>query len=102
LPRCFEVLRVRMELELEHGTREYIQVLRLLETRSVQDLTTAVEKALRHQVHTKDGLAQFLPDCPPWRQTSFDLAGRPHLRLVQVSTADLREYASLLGRGGEA
>jgi hypothetical protein len=102
VPRCFEVLRVRMEMELEHGTREYIQVLRLLETRSVQDLTTAVEKALRHQVHTKDGLAQFLPDGPPWRQTSFDLAGRPHLRLVQVSTADLREYASLLGRGGEA
>lgn len=102
LPRCFEVLRVRMEMELENGTREYIQVLRLLETRSVPDLTTAVEKALRYQVHTKDGLAQFLPDGPPWRQTSFDLAGRPHLRLVQISTADLREYASLLRRGGDA
>jgi len=68
----------------------------------VPDLTAAVEKALRHHVHTKDGLAQFLPDCPPWRQTTFDLAGRPHLRLVQVSTADLRAYASLLGPGGEA
>jgi transposase len=102
LPRCFEVLRDRMEVELENGTREYIQVLRLLETRSVQDLTTAVEKALRHHVHTKDGLAQFLPDGPLWRQTTFNLAGRPHLRLVQVSTADLRAYACLLGTGGEA
>jgi len=91
-----------MEVELENGTREYIQVLRLLETRSVQDLTAAVEKALRHRVHTKDGLARFLPDGSPWRQTTFDLAGRPHLRLVQVSTADLRAYACLLGTGGEA
>jgi hypothetical protein len=53
-------------------------------------------------VHTKDGLAQFLPDGSPWRQTTFDLAGRPHLRLVQVSTADLQAYACLLGTGGEA
>ena len=31
LPRCFAVLRDRREAQLEHGTREYIQVLRLLE-----------------------------------------------------------------------
>ena len=66
------------------------------------DVTAAVEQALRHHVHTKDGLAQFLPDRPPWRQTTFDLAGRPHLRLVQVAPADLRVYAGLLGSGGQA
>jgi hypothetical protein len=76
--------------------------LRLLETRSVPDLTAAVEKALRHHVHTKDALTQFLPDGPPWRQTTFDLTGRPHLRLVQISTADLQAYGCLLGQGGQA
>ena len=65
-------------------------------------VTAAVEKALRHHVHAKDGLAQFLPDGPSWRQTTFDLAGRPHLRLVQVASADLGAYACLLGTGGQA
>ncbi len=99
LPRCFAVLRDRMEAQLEHGTREYIQVLRLLETHSVPDLTVAVEQALRQQVHTRDGLVQFLPDGTPWRQTTFTLSGHPHLRLVQISQADVREYTQLLGQG---
>jgi transposase len=102
LPGCFAVLRDRMEAQLEHGTREYIRVLRLLETHRMADVTAAVEKALRHHVHTKDGLMQFLPDGPSWRQTTFDLAGRPHLRLVQVASADLGAYARLLGQGGQA
>jgi transposase len=102
LPHCFDVLRRRMETELEHGTREYIAVLRLLETYSIKQLTTAVEKALRHRVGTKDGLAQFLPGTVPWRQTAFPLAGGKHLRLVQISKADVRQYAALLGRGGVA
>ena len=102
LPGCFAVLRDRMEAQLEHGTREYIRVLRLLETHQMADVTAAVEKALRHHVHTKDGLTQFLSDGPSWRQTTFDLAGRPHLRLVQVAPADLGSYARLLGTGGQA
>ncbi len=102
LPRCFDVLRGRMESELDRGTREYIGVLRLLEAYSVQQLTAAVEKALRHRVHTKDGVAQFLSGSRPWRQTTFKLAGRDHLRLVKVSKADVREYTTLLGHGGAA
>lgn len=102
LPHCFDVLRRRMEAELEHWRREYIAVLRLLETYSIQQLTTAVEKALRHRVGTKDGLAQFLPGTVPWRQTAFPLVGGKHLRLVQISKADVRQYATLLGHGGVA
>ena len=101
LPGCFAVLRDRMEAQLDHGTREYIGVLRLLETHRLADVTAAVEQALRHHVHTKDGLTQFLPDGPSWRQTTFDLAGRPHLRLVQVAAADLGAYTRLLGQGGQ-
>ena len=41
LPRCFEVLRSRMESELDRGTREYIGVLRLLESHTTQQLTAA-------------------------------------------------------------
>lgn len=41
-------------------------------------------------MHTKDGLTQFLPNGSSWRQITFGLAGRPHLRLLQVVPADLR------------
>ena len=102
LSPCFDVLRRRMEAQLEHGRREYIAVLRLLETHSMTQLTRAVEKALRHRVLAKDGLAQFLPNTVPWRQTAFGLAGGKHLRLVQIAKADVRQYAALLGRGGVA
>ena len=57
LPGCFEVLQRRMEWELNHGRREYIQVLRLLELYSIAQLTAAVEQALRRRIHTKDGVA---------------------------------------------
>jgi len=102
LPQCFEVLRNRMESQLEHGTREYIGVLRFLETWSLKELTTAVEKALRLQVHTRDGIEQFLPQHKPWGQTTFKLAGREHLRYVQIAKADIKDYACLLGKGGVA
>ena len=102
LSPCFDVLRCRMEAQLEHGRREYIAVLRLLETHSMKQLTKAVEKALHHRVCTKHGLAQFLPHAVPWRQTAFGLAGGQHLRLVQIAQADVRQYAALLGRGGVA
>ena len=100
LPHGFEVLRRRMESDSEHGTQEYIAVLRLLETYSLQQLTRAVEKALRHRVGTKDGLAQFLPNTVPWRQTIFSVAGGRHLRRVQISKAEVRQYGALLGHGG--
>ena len=102
LPGCFEVLQRRMEWELDNGRREYIQVLRLLERYSVQQLTSAVQQALRRRIHTKDGVAQFLGGCRPWRQTSFKLAGSEHLRLVKVSQSDVRAYGGLLGQGGVA
>jgi hypothetical protein len=48
LPSCFDLLRRRLESDLEdsHGIREYIKVLRLLETASISQLTEAVEQAL--------------------------------------------------------
>jgi transposase len=102
LPRCFEVLQHRMESELEQGTREYIQVLRWLEKYSLKQVTTAVEKALHHRVHTADAINQFLPDCPDWRHTSFTLAGHKHLRWVKVSASNPADYTDLLHPGGAA
>jgi transposase len=98
LPRCFEILHERMRVEQEHGTREYIGVLRLLENYPLGALTAAVEQALRRRVTTKDGLEQFLPG--PQRPATFLLGGRKHLRLVQISEAKVSEYGGLLKKRG--
>jgi len=88
LPGCFDVLQNRMESELEHGTREYIQVLRWLEKYSLKQVTMAVEKALHNRVHTADAINQFLPACPDWRHTHFTLAGHKYLRWVRVAASN--------------
>ena len=102
LPGCFEVLRSRMESELEQGARDYIRVLRLLEKYSLHEVTKAVEKALRYRTHTPEAIRQGLPDAPDWRQTTFTLAGREHLRQVKISAANPRDYGVLLKPGGAA
>ncbi len=103
LPGCFDVLRRRCEHQMAHeGTREYIRVLRLFGKYGLADLTTAVEKALKVRAVTKDAVEQFLPPAKPWGQTSFRLAGRKHLRLVQVSKTNIKDYGSLRGDCGGA
>jgi transposase len=48
LPGCFAELRRLLEARLgQHGKREYVQVLRLLETFPLPEVTLAVEDALR-------------------------------------------------------
>ena len=55
LPQCYAELRRLLDTRLKkHGSREYIQVLRLLETFALEEVTAAVEDALRmgtHHVH---------------------------------------------------
>ena len=101
LPRCFGVLRRRLEAELDGmGTREYIGVLRLLEKHPLKRLKRAVDKGLRCGGLTRDAIAQFLLPQEPWRETTFRLDGREHLRHVQVARTDVSAYAQLLATPG--
>ena len=102
LPECFEVLRRRLERQVEQGNREYIRVLQLLEKHPLAELTTAIEKALRIHAHTRDAIAQFLIPIEPWEQTTFSLDGRDHLRGVKIASCDIQTYRQLLPRGGAA
>ncbi|MBW1739474.1 MAG: IS21 family transposase [Deltaproteobacteria bacterium] len=100
LPKCFEILSGRMEAELENGVKEYIGVLRLLETYSLKQLTKAVEKSLRLRVHNKDGIKQFLPAYKPSEPATFKRAGREYLQAVEVWQANIGDYGELLCCGG--
>lgn len=98
LPDCFEVLRRRLESEAqeEHqGTKEYISVLRLLETYSIGRVKKAIEKALRYRNPGRDLIVQYclLPESP--EITTFSLAGREYLAGVTVHSPKLNGYSDL-------
>ena len=98
LPECFGLLRRRLEAEREgEGTREYIQVLRLLEKHPLPQLRAAVEPGLAVGAITRDAVAQFLYPREDWRVTLFSLDGHPHLRQVRVAAPDLTQYRELVG-----
>jgi hypothetical protein len=103
LPECFNTLRRRLVAEEEKigdGIREFIRVLRLLEDYPMAKLREAVEKGLNTRVHSRDGIAQFLIPRFSWRQTTFILDTRQHLRMVEVARPDITAYRTLLDQGG--
>ncbi len=101
LPECFAVLRARLEHEFGgEGTREYIRVLKLLAEHSLADLARAIERSLRCNALIRDAIAQFLIPQEDWRQGTFRLDGREHLRQVQVAQTEVAAYAALVGGGG--
>lgn len=101
LPEGFAVLRARMEhAQGGEGTREYIRVLCLLKKHSLAAVTRAVEQGLRVNALTRDAIAQFLIPQEDWRQTTFRLEGREHLRRVKVSSTQVAAYSELVSGGG--
>ena len=105
LHESFALLRRRMEgVEKQHGegTREFIKTLRLLEKYPLSRLTRAVKKASVMEIYTRDAVAQLLYPREDYRLTTFNLAGREHLRRVQVARTDLLAYRELMVVGGEA
>ncbi|MDP8244833.1 MAG: hypothetical protein P9L94_12175 [Candidatus Hinthialibacter antarcticus] len=101
LPDCFDILRRRMEARWGRGkgTREYIDVLRLMETRSLSELTRAIQRALEVQGSTREVVAQYLFSDDPAFIPRFCLDGHPHLQAVQIQSADSSQYSSLLEGG---
>ena len=101
LPECFAVLRARLEQEFGgEGTREDIRVLKLLADHSLTEVGHAIERALRCNALIRDAIAQFLFPQEDWRQGTFRLDGREHLRQVQVAQTEVAAYAALVGGGG--
>ena len=101
-PECFDTLRRRLQGQEEKegaGIREFIRVLRLLEDYPMDRLRIAVEKALRMPAPSREVILQFLTPRFSWRNTTFLLDGRKHLRLVKVAKPDLSAYGTLLSKG---
>jgi transposase len=97
LPECFVQLRRLLEARLKkHGSREYVQVLRLMETFDLSEVTHAVEQALRLGTISFDAVRHLLLCRIERRPPRLDMENYPHLPLAQVHTTQAADYMTLL------
>jgi transposase len=97
LPSCFDLLRRRLESDMQDnmGVREYIKVLRLLETATVNQLARAIEHALSIGTTSVDAIKLILEHRRQVPIALFSLDGHPHLKSVHVPGIDLTSYGGL-------
>jgi len=96
LPACFATLRRLLEARLKHGGREYVQVLRLLETFKLEELAQAVEDALELGTLGFDAVKHLLLCRIEQRPPRLDMENYPHLPLAQVRATQAADYMTLL------
>ena len=96
LPEVFSVLRRRLESELgQAGRREFIKVLRLLESCKMDELARAVDRALQIGALTVEVVRLLLQDGREEPAKYFRLDGRPHLEGHAVPPPNLTLYNTL-------
>jgi transposase len=97
LPECFPRLRRLLEARLHKGgKREYIQVLRLLQTFSLPEVEMAIVDALHLGTIGFDAVKHLLLCRIDQRPPRLDLENYPHLPLAAVQTTQAADYMALL------
>jgi len=97
VPKEFWELRRLLEARLsKRGKREFVQVLRPLETFPLAEVTYAVRQALHLGAISFDTLKHLLLCRIERRPPRLDLDCYPHLPLAQVATTAATDYLSLL------
>jgi hypothetical protein len=97
LPPEFATLRRLMEARtIKAGRREYVQVLRLLETFDIDDLHAAVKKALQLGAVGFDAVKHLVLCHVEKRPPKLDLDVYPYLPRANVATTSAANYMSLL------
>jgi transposase len=97
LPPEFATLRRLMEARMSKmGRREYVQVLRLLETFGLDDLHVAVKNALKLGAVGFDAVKHLVLCHVEKRPPKLDLDVYPYLPRANVATTSAASYMSLL------
>ena len=97
MPKEFAQLRRLLEARLsKRGKRECVQVLRLLETFSMAEVTQAVADALRVRAISFDAVKHLLLSRIEQRPPRLDQGIYPHLPVAQVATTAASDYLTLL------
>jgi hypothetical protein len=82
-------------MEENMGVREYIKVLRLLETATVPQLAGAIDQALSIGATSVDAIKLILEHRRQAPIALFSLDGHPHLKSVHVPGVNLAGYSGL-------
>jgi len=99
LPEAFATLRRLLEARLgKPGKREYVQVLRLLETFKLEDVHAAVRQALQLGAIGFDAVKHLVLCRIERRPPKLDLTIYPYLPRVTVEATSAKAYLALLGR----
>jgi transposase len=97
LPDAFLVLRRLLEARLgKAGRREWVQVLRLLEVFSLEEVRAGVGEALRLGAIGFDAVKHLVLCRVERRPPRLDLEVYPYLPRAQVATTSARAYLALL------
>ena len=97
LPEEFGRLRRLLESRMgRRGNREFVQVLRLLETFRMEEVHPAVKDALRLGAVSFDAVKHLLLCRTEGRPPRLDLELYPYLPRVRVSTTCAGDYMTLL------
>ena len=101
LPEEFAHLRRLLQTRMgKAGSREYIQVLRLLEDFRLEEVHAAVGDAMRLGAISFDAVKHLLLCRIEQRPPRLELENYPHLPTARVSTTAASDYLALLGAGG--
>ena len=102
LPEEFDTLRRLMEARmLKIGRREYVQVLRLLETFGMEELHAAVKQALKMGAAGFDAVKHLVLCQVEKRPPRLDLEVYPYLPRARVETTSAASYMSLMSEAAE-
>lgn len=97
LPETFQHLRHLLEARMgQRGKREFIQVLRLMETCPMPTVTAAVTEAIRLGAVGFDAVKQIALARAERRPLRLDLSRYPHLPKMDVRTTAAADYAVLV------
>jgi len=98
LPEAFATLRRLLEARMgRNGKREYVQVLRLLETFRLENVHAGVRQALRLGAIGFDAVKHLVLCRIERRPPKLDLTLYPYLPRVAVATTSTKAYMALLG-----
>ena len=102
LPPEFATLRRLMEARmLKMGRREYVQVLRLLDTFVMEDLHAAVKKSLQLGAVGFDAVKHLVLCQVEKRPPRLDLDVYPYLPRAYVATTRAASYMALLSEAAQ-
>ena len=100
LPEVFSELRRQMEARLgKRGRREYVQVLLLMRTFSMEEVTVAAQQALQMRAISFDAVKHLLLCAIEQRPPKLDLENYPHLPAAEVSLTRAADSQVLLTQG---